>query len=119
MDIYWPEYGASKNCGDFYEYEWDKHGTCYLMNLIEDNKEEYEKNPQAFNETTFVKYFQTVMDKVEQRNVELKSGTIYQTKEDLAKDLGINANQFRVKCSKDDEVDEIQICYTRTTKAGE
>ena len=70
LDINWPEYG-SMNCGDFYEYEWDKHGTCYLMNMIEDNKADYEKDPKAFNETVFVDYFQNVMDKVASLNIQL------------------------------------------------
>ena len=48
MDIHWPEYG-NKNCGDFYEYEWHKHGTCYLMNMIEDHQEDYQKDPKTFN----------------------------------------------------------------------
>ena len=118
MDIHWPEYG-NKNCGDFYQYEWDKHGTCYLMNMIEDHKDEYQKDNKKFNETIFVEYFENVMNKVEERNISLKSGTTYQTKDDFAKDIGLKSSQFRVKCSRDNEVDEFQICYTRVAKPGD
>ena len=35
------------------------------MNMIEDHKADYEKDPKKFNETIFVVYFQNVMNKVE------------------------------------------------------
>lgn len=60
-----------------------------------------------------------MIDKVEERNISLESGKRYETKEDFAKDIGIPASQFRVKCSKDDEVDEFQICYSRVSTPGE
>lgn len=64
-------------------------------------------------------YFQNVMNKVEERNISLKSGTTYQTKDAFAKDIGLKPSQFRVKCGNDNEVDEFQICYTRATKPGD
>lgn len=41
------------------------------MNMIEDNKADYEKDPKAFNETVFVGYFQDVVNKVGALNIQL------------------------------------------------
>ena len=89
------------------------------MNFMEDNMNAYEKDEQAFNETIYVSYFSDTVDKTKKLNVNLKSGTRYENKEQIALDIGLNPTQFRVKCYGDDKLNEIQICYNRSEKPGD
>lgn len=50
LEEYWPEVSRNKDNGDFYAHEWNKHGTCYLLHMINENKEVYEKDPIAFSQ---------------------------------------------------------------------
>jgi hypothetical protein len=59
----------------------------------------------------------STVDRVADLNLQLKPGTI-NTKEELASKLNIKANQFYAICGKDDELDEIRICYDIYSEPG-
>ena len=49
--------------------------------------------------------------------MQLKPGTI-KTKEELASKLNLKANQFYAICGKDNELDEVRICYDIYSEPG-
>ena len=118
MAIYWPEISELTTDG-YYDHEWNKHGNCYLMNFMENNPKAYENDPWAFNRTMFVSYFQDTIEKTKKLNINLKSGTWYKNKHQLAADIKIKHTQFRAKCYGDDTLNEILVCYSRSEKPGQ
>lgn len=79
---------------NFWEYEWDKHGTCYL-HIIKD----LEKCPLTPAQI-FKKYFIETLAKVKLMNPRLSPGFIL-TKADLGKQLGLNVSEFYAICGGD------------------
>lgn len=51
MSQYWPAHKFSHDDEDFYAKQWLNHGTCYLMNMIEDNPSAYKMDKAGFNKT--------------------------------------------------------------------
>ena len=52
-------------------------------------------------------------------NINLNSGTRYENKLEIAKDIGLKPSHFRIKCYGDDKLNEIMICYNRSDRPGE
>lgn len=63
-------------------------------------------------------YFLGAVDKVEKLNPRLRPGT-YKTKVELANELGLHASEFYAICDRDNEVDEIRVCYNITIPPGD
>lgn len=101
LNKYWPQIGAIKN---FWDYEWSKHGTCYLYHF----KDELKSN--LTDGQIFKTYFNSIVGKVKNLKLSLTPGPV-STKDALAKSLGIKSNQFYAICGRDSELDEIRICY--------
>lgn len=106
---YWPYFGNVKN---FWEYEWDKHGACYLHII----KNEYKSSMS--DASIFKKYFMGTLKKFKNLNIKLVPGKVA-TKVDLAKQLGLHASEFYAICGYDNELDEIRICYDVYEEPGQ
>ena len=109
LNKYWPQYGSKS---DFWAYEWDKHGTCFLKIF----KEDYAST--LSEKQLFKKYFTSTIDKVKALKLTLQSGT-FKTKGDFAKKLGLGERTFNAACGRDNELDEIRICYDIYHEVGQ
>ena len=52
----------------------------------------------------------STVDKVKGLNIKLSKGKV-QTKTELASKIGLHASEFYAICGRDNELDEIRICY--------
>lgn len=83
LNKYWPELGAIKN---FWGYEWNKHGTCYLHII----KDEFRSN--LTDAQIFKSYFTGTINKVKALNISLKAGTTFATKSALATQIKLHSS---------------------------
>lgn len=81
ISVYWPADKFTHDEQDFYYQQWVNHGSCYLMNMIEDNPNAYKYDRAAFNRTIMVEYFRTAIKKYLSLNIQVEPGREYQTKE--------------------------------------
>jgi ribonuclease I len=103
LNKYWPQIGAIKH---FWKYEWDKHGTCYLKNTIESF------NPAKLSaDEIYLRYFRGTVNKFKGLSVQRLTKFKFNSKDEFAKQLNLKPNQFMAICGKDNELDEIRICY--------
>lgn len=109
MNKYWPQNG--KNIANFWDYEWSKHGVCYLKIY----KEDYGL-PDS-DQDLFKEYFTSTLDKIKALNFTVSPGT-FKSKVTFAKKLGLKSTQFQAICGRDNELDEIRICYSISAKPG-
>lgn len=54
ISVYWPAHKFTHDDEAFYSQQWLNHGTCYLMNMIEDNPNAYKMDKVGFNRTIMV-----------------------------------------------------------------
>lgn len=101
MKKYWPKLSNPRN---FWSHEWMKHGTCYL-DILKNKLKSAESTTKLFKS-----YFIETVNKVKKLNISLSKSKV-QTKEDLAKTIKVDANNFYAVCGSDNELDEIRICY--------
>ncbi|KAJ8682182.1 hypothetical protein QAD02_017974 [Eretmocerus hayati] len=104
LSEFWPSYDPNKTNRDFWNYEYEKHGTCAL-------------NIEATN--TVKKYFETSMDLLVENNMEhilydcnFHPGVKYDSqlvRDTIRKEIGVNVH-FR--CAQDGEsLYEVRICF--------
>ena len=93
---YWPKIGGKKN---FWSYEWDKHGTCYLHII----KDEYSSTSST--KDLFRQYFLKTIEKVKELKLKMKKGDRFNSKSSLAKALNLHSSQFYAICYRDNELD--------------
>lgn len=88
---YWPQLGSIQN---FWGYEWDKHGTCYLH--IMNNK----FGVATRDDSLMRQYFTDTISKVKRLNIQLNSGTVA-SKTGLARQIRLHASEFYAICGRD------------------
>lgn len=50
------------------------HGSCYLMNMIEDNPNAYKYDKASFNRTIMVEYFRNTIIRFKKLNIVVEPG---------------------------------------------
>lgn len=103
LNKYWPQIGSVKN---FWRYEWEKHGTCYLKNTL-DSFNSAKLNPDEI----YLRYFRGTVSKLKNLSVQNITKFKFNSKDEFAKQLNLKPNQFMAVCGNDNELDEIRICY--------
>ena len=77
LNKYWPQIGAVKN---FWKYEWDKHGTCYIKNTLDSF------NPGKLSaDEIFLRYFRGTVNKLKSLSVQNIKKYNFNSKDEFAK----------------------------------
>lgn len=93
LNLRWPQVGPKK---DFWKYEWDKHGTCYLKLTLDSYNSDGLSEDDIFH-----KFFRQTLDKYNALNVSNLSKFEFASKAELASEIGVEPDQFFAICGKD------------------
>ena len=97
MKKYWPQIGAVKN---FWKYEWDKHGTCYLKTTLDSFNSQ-----KLSTDEIFLRYFRGTINKLKALSVQNITKFEFRTKNELGKQINLGISQFIAVCGNDNELD--------------
>lgn len=122
LATYWPETNANRDQGWFYQHEWDKHGVCYLMHMINTNTKAYEKDPVAFSQYIFKEYFRIAIQHTKDLNLQFHKNQEFTDKDNLSNYIGISGPDFTYQCNgketNDREINEVRVCFSVAKTPG-
>ena len=111
----------------FYIHEWQMHGNCYMMNLLDKSRKNYlewEQDKDAFEKQTMDNYYRHNIERAKEFNFQA-SKTRYENLEEFAEEIGFKGKEthFYLNLLYDKDTNEywvyeLKICYGLSSIPG-